>query len=143
MLINIICIESSRPDWAKLAFDSYESKFNKSIDQLSFLILGLAFKENCSDIRNSKVVDIYNKINFDKGKIEIVDPNVNNDHAIKEYGINLSNLKQVANEKYDCIIVAVAHDEFKSIKIEKFKMNENSLVYDIKGIYNNKEYMRL
>ena len=121
----------------------YFSKFNKSIDQLSFLILGLAFKENCSDIRNSKVVDIYNKINFDKGKIEIVDPNVNNDHAMKEYGINLSNLKQVTNEKYDCIIVAVAHNEFKSIKIEKFKMNENSLIYDIKGIYNNKEYMRL
>jgi len=104
------------------------------------VILGLTFKENCNDIRNSKVKDIIEE--FKKYNIEpvIVDPLASEEDVMQEYGIELIPIEKVNDA--DCVIVAVAHDEFKRLSLEEIKtlykdgVDENKVLIDIKGIYN-------
>lgn len=107
------------------------------------VIFGLTFKENCQDIRNSKVCDIIKQLN--KYGIEpiVVDPWVSEREAMHEYGIGLTKIEDV-NEA-DCIIIAVAHNEFKALRLEKIKTffkpvkdNEKVLI-DVKGLYKIKD----
>jgi len=94
------------------------------------LILGVTFKENMSDIRNSKVVDIYN-ILIEHGLIvDLYDPYANKDEVLSEF--NIETIKDF--KKYDSIIIAVAHDEFKKLKFKSLKKSDRSIIYDIKGI---------
>ena len=96
----------------------------------SALILGVTFKENMSDIRNSKVVDIYN-ILIEHGLIvDLYDPYANKDEVLSEF--NIETIKDF--KKYDSIIIAVAHDEFKELKFKSLKKSDRSIIYDIKGI---------
>jgi len=94
------------------------------------LILGLSFKENCHDIRNSKVVDIINELLTFNTDITVCDPLVNADDAKKEYDLVIHS--QIPNKKFDAIIAAVAHQEFHSINLDSF-MNEKCVLYDVKG----------
>ena len=98
------------------------------------LILGFTFKENCPDIRNTKVIDIYNEMK-DFGSIPIVyDPWTATDEVKEEYGIDsIKNFSEIEHQKFDAIILAVAHDDFKKIKIEKLK-KEKCVIYDCKGM---------
>ena len=104
------------------------------------VILGLTFKENCPDTRNSKVSDIYNR--FIEYGIEpiVVDPWANRDDAIHEYGITLSSLEDA--READCIVFAVAHEEFKNMSIQEInnrfkKMSQSEKVLiDVKGLFN-------
>tara|TARA_B100000886_G_scaffold312361_1_gene248259 strand:+ start:5151 stop:6428 length:1278 start_codon:yes stop_codon:yes gene_type:complete len=94
------------------------------------LILGVTFKENMSDIRNSKVVDIYN-ILIEHGLIvDLYDPYANKDEVLSEF--NIETIKDF--KKYDSIIIAVAHDEFKKLKFKSLKKSDRTIIYDIKGI---------
>ncbi|MEI8141462.1 MAG: nucleotide sugar dehydrogenase [Chitinophagia bacterium] len=93
------------------------------------LILGFTFKENCGDIRNSKVIDIYNELVLFGLNVDIYDPLVDSDELYHEYGIKTINKL----EKYDCIILAVSHNDFKSLEITKLQKDKNTVVYDVKS----------
>lgn len=103
------------------------------------VILGLTFKENCPDCRNSKVADIINRLDAYGIKPMVVDPWADKEVAKKEYRIELSELREVNDA--DCIIVAVAHNEFKEMGLDEIKAlcgssqdNEKVLI-DVKGLY--------
>jgi UDP-N-acetyl-D-galactosamine dehydrogenase len=94
------------------------------------LVLGVTFKENCPDIRNSKVVDIYNELLQFGLEVDVYDPHADSDEVLHEYGINL-----VSNPlSYEAIILAVAHNEFININLEQLKSARSSVVFDIKAI---------
>tara|TARA_Y100001970_G_scaffold124830_1_gene154513 strand:- start:238 stop:1494 length:1257 start_codon:yes stop_codon:yes gene_type:complete len=122
--------------------ENINNYFKKIDKKLNALIMGVTFKENCPDIRNSKVFDLYKILNK-KFNIDVYDPYASKDDVLNKYKINLLDFNVINQAKYDCIIICVAHTEFLNINIKSFLRNKNSLVYDLKGIYNNKEYMRL
>jgi UDP-N-acetyl-D-galactosamine dehydrogenase len=94
------------------------------------LLLGVTFKENCPDIRNSKVVDVHNELIQFGIDVDVYDPHADSKELSCEYGISL-----VPNPiKYDAIILAVAHDEFVHINLRELKNSENCVVFDIKAI---------
>lgn len=107
------------------------------------VILGLTFKENCPDIRNSKVGDIIKQLNKYGIKPTVVDPWANQRDTMHEYGIKLTRIEDVTNA--DCVIVAVAHREFKEmslddiLKLYKKVPNQEKVLIDVKGIYNIKD----
>lgn len=105
------------------------------ISRSSIAIFGITFKENCSDIRNSKVVDIINEIKEYTNNIDIYDPHANSSDVFYEYGLNLSSLSSFSSDKYQAIIIAVAHDDFKDIC---FHCDKNMIIYDLKGMIKNK-----
>jgi UDP-N-acetyl-D-glucosamine/UDP-N-acetyl-D-galactosamine dehydrogenase len=99
------------------------------------LILGLAFKENCPDLRNSKVVDIVNELkNFD-AQVDIYDPWVEAGAAYLEYG--LRPLKAPKRGGYDAIVIAVGHDEFKAMGVDKIRRmaRKTHVLYDVKYLF--------
>jgi len=104
------------------------------------VILGLTFKENCPDIRNSKVDDIINELGRFRIKPIVVDPWANERDARNEYGVELTKLEDVHDA--DCVIVAVAHDEFKALSLDDIKKlyrtgvsNDGKVLVDVKGLY--------
>lgn len=101
------------------------------INNSKVLILGFAFKENCSDIRNSKVFDIYNELLEYGINVNIYDPIVNNHELFEEYKITSLNKL----EKYDCVILGVAHDIFKELEITDLLKDESSVIFDVKSFY--------
>ena len=94
------------------------------------LILGVTFKENCPDIRNSKVVDIYNELKQFGLEVDVYDPLADSYEVNSEYGISLSN----SMDQYEAIILAVSHKEFLSLDYAKIKRNNNSIIFDIKSV---------
>lgn len=107
--------------------------------QSKVVILGLTFKENCPDTRNSKVDDIIKQLNTYGIEPIIVDPWASERDAMHEYGVSLTKLEAVSD--VDCVIVAVAHNEFRDMSIEDIKKlykngadNEKVLI-DVKGLY--------
>tara|TARA_R110001583_G_scaffold53238_3_gene164494 strand:- start:422 stop:1690 length:1269 start_codon:yes stop_codon:yes gene_type:complete len=94
------------------------------------LILGITFKENCPDIRNSKVIDVVNELIEFGVKVDVYDPHASNEQVKREYGIDLV---EKPSENYDAIILAVAHDEFKQIDFKSFKNGLETIIYDVKG----------
>lgn len=107
------------------------------------VILGLTFKENCPDTRNSKVNDVIKQLNSYGIEPVVVDPWANENDAMVEYGVKLTKLEAVSDA--DCIIVAVAHNEFKELGVEKIKSlyrsvpDEEKVLLDVKGIYSMEE----
>ena len=101
------------------------------------VILGLTFKENCPDCRNSKVADIIARLKEYGIKPEVVDPWADPDVARHEYGVELTNLSEVKGA--DCVIVAVAHNEFRELGVDgiqrMFGMEKNRVIIDVKGLY--------
>ena len=112
-------------------------------NKLNVLFLGVTFKENCPDIRNSKVFDIIHFFKSDKYSVDIYDPYASNQEVYKTNKVKLLKLRNLKKKHYDCIIVSVAHKEFVDINVENYIKNKSSLIYDLKGIYNNKDYRRL
>ena len=112
-------------------------------NKLNILFLGVTFKENCPDIRNSKVFDIIHFFKSDKYSVDIYDPYASNQEVYKTNKVKLLKLRNLKKKHYDCIIVSVAHKEFVDINVENYIKNKSSLIYDLKGIYNNKDYRRL
>lgn len=95
------------------------------------LILGITFKENCPDIRNTKVVDIYHTFQEYTSNITVYDPWANKEHVRHEYGIEVTN--EIPDQKFDAVILAVAHKAFLDLDIKKF-LKGNGAIYDVKGI---------
>ena len=101
------------------------------VKDAKMLILGITFKENCPDIRNTKVVDIYNTLREYSQNITVYDPWADVEHVKEEYHIDI--VKELQNDRFDTIILAVAHKEFMKLDIKSL-LKENGLVYDVKGI---------
>lgn len=95
------------------------------------LILGITFKENCPDIRNTKVVDIYRSLEEYTRNITVYDPWANSDRVEKEYGITITST--LPNEQFDAVILAVAHDQFKTLEVSKL-VRQGGVIYDVKGV---------
>lgn len=107
------------------------------------VILGLTFKENCPDCRNSKVADIINRLEGYGIKPEVVDPWADPEVAGKEYGVDLIKMEDIKDA--DCIIIAVAHNEFKALSLADIKKmykagnDDVKVLIDVKGLYNVEE----
>lgn len=102
------------------------------VKDANILLLGITFKENCPDIRNTKIVDIYSTLSEYTNNITIYDPWADKTEVQHEYQIEISNTLDTT-KKYDAIILGVAHKEFLEIDIPSL-LNENGVVYDVKGI---------
>ena len=97
------------------------------------LILGITFKENCPDIRNTRVVDIYNILKEYTSNITIFDPHANPNEIAEEYNIRIETAQvEHLKNNFDAIILAVSHDEFQTINLRDFG-KFNCVVYDVKG----------
>ena len=107
------------------------------------VILGLTFKENCPDTRNSKVDDIIKRLNEYGIEPIVVDPWASERDAMHEYGVELTPLHEVKDA--DCVIVAVAHNEFKALRLDDIKKlyrvsaDSEKVLIDVKGIYSVKD----
>ncbi len=101
----------------------------------NILVMGLAFKENCPDLRNTRVVDIVNELVACNAHVDIYDPWVDSEHAQTEFGF--ATIPQPAQRHYDAIVIAVAHDQFKAMGIDEVrKLAKNtSVVFDIKYVF--------
>ena len=99
------------------------------INSARVLVLGLTFKENCPDIRNSRVIDVIEELKDFGCRVDVYDPWADEAEVKREYGI--VPLKSFDEADYDCVVIAVAHDKFKGLKFSK------ALVYDIKNVYEN------
>jgi UDP-N-acetyl-D-galactosamine dehydrogenase len=106
----------------------------KNVTNSRVLIMGTTFKENVSDIRNSKVADVHNELKTYEVNVDVVDPYANSDEVKHEYGYALAD---APSGKYDAVIVAVAHREYADLQESDFisLMNENGTLVDIKGLY--------
>ena len=99
------------------------------------LILGLAFKENCPDLRNSKVMDIVTELRRFDARVDVYDPRVDADGAHREYG--LRPVKSPKTGGYDAIVLAVGHDEFKAMGVRKIRRwaKKIHVLYDVKYLF--------
>lgn len=100
------------------------------------LLLGITFKENCPDTRNTKIVDIYQELRDFGIEVDVYDPWANADDVRHEYGISL--IDSLPTHLYDGIIVGVAHDQFLTLDIDSLKKNHHSIVFDIKSVFDKK-----
>ena len=101
------------------------------IKNATILVLGITFKENCPDVRNTKAVDVIAALKEYGVNVIIYDPWANAEEVMHEYG--LKSVRVTPREKFDAIVLTVAHNEFKGLDFELFK-KERSLVYDVKNI---------
>jgi UDP-N-acetyl-D-galactosamine dehydrogenase len=99
------------------------------------LILGITFKENCPDIRNTKIVDIYNELREFGISVDIYDPWAEPKEVYKEYGINLQT-KLTLTTSYNAIIIAVAHQQFLEMDFASLRNDDNMVLFDIKSCIN-------
>lgn len=101
-----------------------------TIKDANVLVLGITFKENCPDIRNSKVIDIVNELKQFDLNVDVFDPHVDEEQVFGEY-----KLKVVSKLlKYEAIILAVSHNEFLTMDLQSLKKNSISIIYDIKSV---------
>ncbi|MEN4761978.1 nucleotide sugar dehydrogenase [Chryseobacterium sp. C39-AII1] len=96
------------------------------------LILGITFKENCPDVRNTKVFDIYTELKEYGINVDVFDPWANKIEVENEYGVSIMDKLEEGKKKYDSIIIAVSHDEFLKIDITAFK-KDNAIIFDTKS----------
>jgi UDP-N-acetyl-D-galactosamine dehydrogenase len=111
-------------------------KKGHAIDGSRALILGITFKENCPDIRNSQVIDIYNELTQFGLHVDVYDPYARKEEVKKQYGIEIINhVKTIAanNHLYDAIILAVSHTEFVKLDLRKYS-HEKTVIFDTKAV---------
>lgn len=105
------------------------------VKDANILILGITFKENCPDIRNTKIVDIYHTLQEYTNNITVFDPWADANNVKRHYDIDITqgDMQQIEG-KYDAVILAVAHKEFAEVNVRKFLKTDNGVVYDVKGL---------
>ena len=97
------------------------------------LVLGITFKENCPDIRNSKVIDVISELEKYKLNVDVYDPWANVDDVKNEFGVELKSRLDQLKRTYDAIILTVAHNEFKNFNIDDH-IADVSVVFDVKSV---------
>jgi UDP-N-acetyl-D-galactosamine dehydrogenase len=116
-----------------VANETIKLMLKKGIQVLNsnILIMGLTFKENCPDVRNTKVIDIYHSLKEYSVNITVYDPWANPEIAKREYGVDI--VSELPHQKFDAIVLAVAHDAFLKVDIHELCL-ENHVIFDVKGI---------
>jgi len=109
-------------------------KKGHKIEGAKVLILGITFKENCPDIRNSRVIDVVNELQEYGCDIDIYDPWADKKEVKKEYNLDLIQNSKLNIENYNAVVLAVAHDEFKNFNLKLKIKNSQLVIYDIKSI---------
>ena len=109
-------------------------KNNIQINEANVLILGITFKENCPDVRNTKVIDIIENLKEFGINITIYDPWANIEEVKREYSVDTTN--KIPDGKFDSIVLAVSHQEFLNIDLNQMK-NDKTVIYDVKGFLPN------
>lgn len=104
------------------------------IKNAKILVLGITFKENCPDVRNTRVVDVIKNLKEYSTDISVVDPWANEEEVLSEYQIKST--QSLPDDQFDAIVLAVAHEEFKSLDYQKLRKS-NSVIYDVKSILAN------
>lgn len=102
------------------------------IKESNLLFLGITFKENCPDIRNTKAIDVYNELKTYGTNIDLYDPWASVKEVDEEFGIKIEH--QLPSKKYDAIVLTVAHEEFENLDLDTLK-KPNCVVYDVKGFW--------
>lgn len=120
---------------------------NKAVRKSKVAILGITFKENCPDTRNSKVMDIIKTLREFGLDPVVTDPLADKNELAAEYGIDLVDISEIKN--VDCLVIVVAHDSYKRLSIDQLDdmfnkdfRNEEKVIIDVKGIYNKQEITR-
>ena len=101
----------------------------------NILIMGFTFKENCPDLRNTRVIDIIHEFEGYNANVSVYDPWVNKEEAMHEY--NITPITELEKGKYDAIILAVSHDQFRNMGIKEIRAlgKTDAIVYDIKYVF--------
>jgi UDP-N-acetyl-D-galactosamine dehydrogenase len=114
-------------------------KKDVKVKNANILILGFTFKENCPDVRNTKVIDIINELKTYDTNITVYDPWAKPEEVLHEYNLTtLSDFEMVKTIKYDAIILTVSHDKFKNLDLSEIKCPK-CVTYDVKGFFNKEE----
>jgi UDP-N-acetyl-D-galactosamine dehydrogenase len=110
-------------------------KHGLQVRNAKILLMGLSFKENCPDIRNTRIIDVIAELKDFECDIHVYDPWVLPEEAFKEYGIRLTT--KLTPATYDAILLLVAHDDFKSMGVDKIHAlgKEQHVLFDVKSIY--------
>jgi UDP-N-acetyl-D-galactosamine dehydrogenase len=115
-------------------------KNDKEIKNAKILVLGITFKENCPDVRNTKVVDVIKNLEDFGTEVTVYDPWANPAEVLREYGLTTSS--QAPATTYDAIVLAVSHKEFLTMDLYKY-LNKNGVIYDVKGVLKGKVHGKL
>lgn len=110
---------------------------NKKIKGSKILVLGITFKENCPDIRNSRVVDVIDELKEFGCIVDVVDPMADNEEVKEAYGVELAGIEECYGNEYDALILAVSHEQFRKFDLSGF-IDKNTVIYDIKGFLERK-----
>lgn len=102
-----------------------------SVNEAELLMMGITFKENCPDVRNTKITDVISSLEEYGIKVTVFDPWANKEEVMHEYGI--TSITEKPSRKFDAIVLGVAHKEFQNIDFDLLK-KENSVLYDVKGV---------
>ncbi len=107
-------------------------KAGKTVKNARALLLGITFKENCPDIRNTRAIDVYHELKDFSMDVDVFDPWASHEHVQEEFGIDM--IDEITDfDHYGCVILAVSHNQFKHIDFKKFK-NAGTIIYDVKSI---------
>ena len=107
---------------------------NKKVKDARVLILGITFKENCPDIRNSRVIDVIKELEEFGCAVNVVDPMAIREDVQEEYGLSIhNNLDDVTLDNYEAVVLAVAHKEFLSLD---FASDNSQIIFDVKSCIN-------
>ncbi len=106
------------------------------VSHAKLLMLGITFKENCPDVRNTKIVDVISALKDYGIAISIYDPWADPNEVKKEYQLNMTN--ELPVDTFDVIVLGVAHKEFTNLNLNQFK-KENAIIYDVKGVLDNND----
>jgi UDP-N-acetyl-D-galactosamine dehydrogenase len=111
------------------------TKKRLQVDGARILVMGLAFKENCPDIRNTRIIDIVNELREYHCEVDVLDPWVTKEDALREYGVRL--IAQPENGYYDAVVLAVAHRQFIDVGIDAIRAwgKPEHVVYDLKYLF--------
>ena len=128
------CINNSMGEYIANQVIKLMNKKGILVKDSKILVLGFTFKENCPDIRNTKVIDIISTLKEYTGDITVFDPWADHEKTYKEYGITLTDqtLQDLYNQ-FDAVILTVSHNEFAHINPRKFVRTDSGVVYDVKG----------
>jgi len=110
-------------------------KHDLKIKNANVLVLGITFKENCPDVRNTKVVDVVKQLQAYETQVDVFDPWANPKEVEHEY--KMKSYRSLPNKRYDAIVLCVAHNEFLELDFDALK-SQNAVVYDVKGILGDK-----
>ena len=114
-------------------------KKGHKIENSNVLVLGITFKENCPDIRNSRVIDVIDELKDFECNVSVYDSWADSEEVEREYGFPLISEDTLSRNKYDAVVLAVSHDKFSVLNIDTLKINDTAVVYDIKSALDNSD----